>query len=180
MTMTMSSLMRVKLPSGPLSPCTPCRREAQGGFTLIELLIVIVILGILAAIVVFAVQNLASSSATASCGSDLKTVETAVEAYKAQEGFYPTATAVTGPPAIPVTFDAAVISNGVYALTQINTGANNGRGTAANPIGPWLSDIPFNAGHYEIQVATNGTGAIYVNQTPDIDGPRTHSCWCRL
>ncbi len=69
------------------------RREEEGeegGFTLIELLIVIVILGILAAIVVFAVQNLTSSSSQASCGSDYKTVETAVEAYKAQMGAYPT------------------------------------------------------------------------------------------
>ena len=45
------------------------RREEgrEGGFTLIELLIVIVILSILAAIVVFAVQNLTSQSAIASC-----------------------------------------------------------------------------------------------------------------
>src|SRR3974390_1666336 len=59
------------------------------GFTLIELLIVIVILGILAAIVVFAVQNLTGQSAAASCQSQYKTVETAVEAYKAQIGAYP-------------------------------------------------------------------------------------------
>ncbi len=74
------------------------RREEEGdegGFTLIELLIVIVILGILAAIVVFAVQNLSSSSAKASCGSDFKTVETAVEAYKSQMGNYPSGTAST-------------------------------------------------------------------------------------
>ena len=68
------------------------RREEEGdegGFTLIELLIVIVILGILAAIVVFAVQNLTSSSSQASCSSDYKTTETAVEAFKAQVGVYP-------------------------------------------------------------------------------------------
>ena len=46
------------------------RRRGTRAFTLIELLIVIVILGILAAIVVFAVQNLTSSSSQASCGSD--------------------------------------------------------------------------------------------------------------
>jgi general secretion pathway protein G len=64
-------------------------KDREAGFTLIELLIVIVILGILAAIVVFAVQNLTGSSAAASCQSDYKTVETAAEAYNAQVGHYP-------------------------------------------------------------------------------------------
>ena len=59
-------------------------RRANDGFTLIELLIVIVILGILAAIVVFAVGTTGKNSAAAACNADAKSVETALEAYKAQ------------------------------------------------------------------------------------------------
>jgi general secretion pathway protein G len=68
------------------------RRDERGeesGFTLIELLIVVVILGILAAIVVFAVQNFTGTSAQASCKTDYRSVETAAEAYKANTGAYP-------------------------------------------------------------------------------------------
>jgi general secretion pathway protein G len=59
-------------------------RSESEGFTLIELLIVITILGILAAIVVFAVGTTGKNATTASCESDVKTVETALEASKAQ------------------------------------------------------------------------------------------------
>ena len=61
------------------------------GFTLIELLIVIVILGILAGIVVFAVGGITDRGAGAACKADRKTVEVAVEAYRAKVGTYPTA-----------------------------------------------------------------------------------------
>jgi general secretion pathway protein G len=56
----------------------------EEGFTLIELLIVIIILAILAAIVVFAVGSTGTNAAQAACKSDAKSVETAIEAYKAQ------------------------------------------------------------------------------------------------
>ena len=60
----------------------------ERGFTLVELLIVIVILGILAGIVVFAVGNLTSSAQKNSCAQEKSTIITADEAYKAQTGSY--------------------------------------------------------------------------------------------
>jgi general secretion pathway protein G len=65
-------------------------KRNEGGFTLIELLIVIIILAILAAIVVFAVGTSGTNARQAACNSDAKSVETAVEAYKAQNATYPT------------------------------------------------------------------------------------------
>ncbi len=92
------------------------RREEEGresGFTLIELLIVIVILAILAAIVVFAVQNLTGQSAKAACSADYNTGQTALEAYKAQMGNYPS------------------------ALSDLTTTATD---PAGDTVGPWLKD----------------------------------------
>jgi prepilin-type N-terminal cleavage/methylation domain-containing protein len=66
-------------------------RKAQrdeSGFTLIELLIVIVILGILAAIVVFAVNGIQNKGVQAACRADVETVTIAAEAYDAQNGQY--------------------------------------------------------------------------------------------
>ena len=64
-------------------------REEESGFTLIELLIVIVILGILAGVVIFSVGGVTDTGTTAACKTDLKTVQVAVEAYKAKNGGFP-------------------------------------------------------------------------------------------
>lgn len=81
------------------------RHQANGedGFTLIELLIVIVVLGILAAIVVFALGGVTSQSAVAACTSDAKTVSVAVSAWEAQNSGIPTPPTYTATGTIPAT-----------------------------------------------------------------------------
>jgi general secretion pathway protein G len=67
------------------------RMREQEGFTLIELLIVIVILGVLAAVVVFAVNGISDRGKASACKSDVKSVEVASEAYYAKNGSWATA-----------------------------------------------------------------------------------------
>ena len=62
--------------------------EQNKGFTLVELLIVIVILGILATVTVFAVTGITNKGKTSACQSDAKTIQTAEEAYSANTGNY--------------------------------------------------------------------------------------------
>jgi len=65
-------------------------RRDQNGFTLIELLIVIVILGILAAIVAFSVRGITDRGEVSACKAEVKTVATAEEALYAKTGSYGT------------------------------------------------------------------------------------------
>jgi general secretion pathway protein G len=94
-------------------------KKARGdeGFTLIELLIVIVILGILAAIVIFAVGGITDKGNKSACKADLKTVEVASEAYRAQNGAYAASVAAMIPNFLR---EAPTTSNG-YSITYNST-----------------------------------------------------------
>ena len=112
-------------------------RGDEGGFTLIELLIVIVILGILAAIVVFAVQNLTGQSSTAACQAQYKTLETAQEAYKAQIGSYAT------------------------GFAQLNATATSSLQTGT--LGPWIKDVPNTSTLTKPYYGIDSNGNILIN-----------------
>jgi general secretion pathway protein G len=61
------------------------QNDRQDGFTLIELLIVIVVLGILAGIVVLGLGTFKQDAQAAACKADVKQVQTAVDAYIAND-----------------------------------------------------------------------------------------------
>ncbi len=151
------------------------RRPGRGdagseGFTLIELLIVMLILGVLAATVVYAVQGITGNSVEAACGYDLKTVETAVEAYKGEMGNYPMGGApeVSGATDSWGPTDNAAASLQAPLMNQSNAGPNK-EANLISPAGPWLKDVPQNGTHYYIWVANDGSGKVMVGTGSDTE-----------
>ena len=62
----------------------------ERGFTIMELLVVIVIIGVLAAIGVPAYQNMTKKAKDTACEANRRTISTAVGMYYAENGSYPT------------------------------------------------------------------------------------------
>ena len=65
------------------------------GFTIVELLIVIVVIGILAAIVIVAYNGIQNSANTTAAQSAASTVQKKAEAFNALNSYYPTSTTNT-------------------------------------------------------------------------------------
>ena len=98
------------------------QEKQDKGFTLVELLIVIVILGILATVTIFAVRGITDQGKAATCKSDSKTLQTAYEAYSAQYGG---TTIPLAPAPVPAGANAAYVAagNGADAeTTLVNAG----------------------------------------------------------
>src|ERR1700742_1193803 len=65
------------------------RRGQNRGFTIVELLIVIVVIGILALLVITTYSGIQAKARNAKRQTDLQSVQTQLEAFFSQNGYYP-------------------------------------------------------------------------------------------
>ena len=107
--------------------------RAKSGFTLVEILIVVVILGILAAIVIPQFTEASTEAKTSSLCTDLQTMRSQIELYKIQHSdALPSAAAVGLVNALITQTDAA---GAAYQAGVSTTG----------PFGPYVQKIPTNS-----------------------------------
>lgn len=71
------------------------RKNKKPGFTLIELLVVIAIIGILATLAVVSLQQARKNARDVKRVADIKQMQTALELYFNDQGYYPASTSVT-------------------------------------------------------------------------------------
>ena len=78
------------------------RNQNQKGFTLIELLVVIAIIGLLASVVLLALNSARAKARDAKRLADVRQIATAMESYFNDFGFYPSTTATIGTAVQPI------------------------------------------------------------------------------
>ena len=151
-------------------------KAKKSGFTLVEILIVVVILGILAAIVIPQFTEASTEAKLSSLCTDLQTLRSQIELYKIQHND------------VPPLFASFVAQMTTYSDID---GATNAAKTPVFCFGPYLQKIPVNQFNNKLDLAgihglldntgtvgdnggsweyTEATGAIYADDDYDEDG----------
>lgn len=117
--------------------------RAKSGFTLVEILIVVVILGILAAIVIPQFTEASTEAKTSSLCTDLQTMRSQIELYKIQH-------------------NDQLPGSGAATFQQSLTGQTDIAGAVGTDYGPYLQKIPTNQfvdlDTIEIEAGVGGLG----------------------
>ena len=138
------------------------RNRTKKDFKLVEILIVVVILGILAAIVVPQFTNATQDAQTGNLRAQIKSLQNQIELFKARTNNYPTLLELSGNPT------TTAETNGWGALID----GGYIKKAPHNPAAPTADQCKVSAtgglGYgWEYDVATGTLGATYFNETLD-------------
>jgi len=136
-------------------------RINKRGFTLVEILIVVIILGILAAIVIPQFTNASTDARNSSAKSMLQTVRSQVELYKLQHGDRWPVTAANGLLTATSTFDWTKLTT----KTEIDGAAGNNSG---DEVGPYMQSPSVNPHRNGSQVQIVADDATALAATPAV------------
>jgi type II secretion system protein G len=131
---------------------THANLSRSSGFTLIEILVVVVLLGILAALVIPQFTNASAQSRDNSMRMSLYRLRGQLEVYKQEHnGNWPT---------------LANFENQMTLASNVD-GATAAVGTAGYPLGPYVREIPVNpfTDTRDISAGSVGSSAWYYNET---------------
>lgn len=121
------------------------RLSANAGFTLIEIMVVVLILGLLAALVVPKIVGRTDEARVTKAKADIKAIESALNLFKIDNGFYPTT------------------AEGLAALVQAPPRAKrwNPDGYLDKlPVDPWGVEYIYQSDGRQIVVASMGADGI--------------------
>jgi len=138
------------------------------GFTIVELLIVIVVIGILAGLVITTYNGIQQKARNTERTTDLKTFQSQLEAYNANNGRYPTTTDLSTTSGTNVTWIAANLKGmdketlrdpkgSDYSLLNTGTGAANKYTYVPSPSG--CDNSATDCASYKLYAVPEGGGS---------------------
>lgn len=142
------------------------RQQTRAAFTLLEILVVVIILGILAAIVIPKFSNATEAARSSMMADNLRIIRTQIAVFKGQHNGIAPGYPALDPTQAPT--EAAFIAH----MTQSSkaTGELAAAGTAGFPFGPYLRQIPENSINANSGVEVLADGAALPAAADDSDG----------
>ena len=141
------------------------------GFTLVEILIVVVILGILAAIVIPQFSEASTEAKVNSLASNLQTMRSQISLYKIQHN--------DNPPTLALFSDAMTLCSGLTPAAAGDYVVRTATNKTTHPYGPYLKSVPNNpfVSGVVLVAAAEGAGVhwVYDQVTGTVSAPAPYA-----